>query len=54
MVIPRVRHYLLKVFMMDPERAKVEGDRARVLIKGQLEEDGFVIGNAMRKDFGSS
>ena len=43
-----------KVFMMDPERAKSEGDRAKVLIMGQLKKDGFMIRGAVRKDFGRS
>ena len=43
-----------KVFMMDLERAKAKGDRAKVLVLGQLKKDGFMIIGAVRKDFGRS
>ena len=43
-----------KVFMMEPEGAKAKGDRAKVLIMGQLKKDGFMIRGVVRKDFGRS
>ena len=37
---------------MEPERAEMEGYRAKVLLNGQLKKDGLMVRGAMRKDFG--